>query len=55
MRANLKRHIRVYTHSSKRIYLPMRARVVSQLFYDWSPYGNYKTKESQKTYNFRQN
>ena len=33
MRANLKRHNRVYIRSSKNTYRPMRARVVAQLFY----------------------
>ena len=33
MRANLKRHNRVYTLSSKHTYRPMRARVVAPLFY----------------------
>ena len=34
MRADLKRHNRVYILSSKHIYRPMRARVVAQLFYN---------------------
>ena len=33
IRANLKRHNRVYILSSKHTYRPMRARVVAQLFY----------------------
>ena len=36
MRANLKRHNRVYILSSKQTYRPMRARVVAQLFYNSS-------------------
>ena len=35
MRANLKRHNRVYILSSKHTYRPMRARVVAQLFYKY--------------------
>ena len=34
IRANLKRHNRVYILSSKHSYRPMRARVVAQLFYN---------------------
>ena len=34
IRANLKRHNRVYILSSKITYRPMRARVVAQLFYN---------------------
>ena len=34
MRANLKRHNRVYILSSKHNYRPMSARVVSHLFYN---------------------
>ena len=33
MRANLKRHNRVYIHSSKHTYRPMSARVVAQVVY----------------------
>ena len=33
IRANLKRHNRVYILSSKHTYRPMRARVIAQLFY----------------------
>ena len=34
IRANLKRHNRVYILSSKHTYRPMRACVVAQLFYN---------------------
>ena len=35
IRANLKRHNRVYILSSKHTFQPMRARVVAQLFYKY--------------------
>jgi len=33
---HLKRHNRVYTLSSENNYRPMRARIASQLFYNWT-------------------